>query len=121
MDEYTGGVPFQVSEEKGSYSENITTTQWSPRVTLRCPWNNRHDLINVMTGREWPHGPSGPLVIRPRATGFVISGDGEPTSANIVTEAYEYIHAVVAVSYEQVVGPDPVSYTHLTLPTIYSV
>ena len=105
MDEYTGGVPFPVSEEEDSYSENISTSSWTPRITLRCPYANRYDLVEAVSYRAWPFSSAGP-VFSPRATGFTIAGDGVPNDGakNLNTEAFEYIDALVTVTYEQAVG-----------------
>ena len=119
MDEYTGGVPFPVSEEEDSYSENISPSSWTPRVTLRCPYENRYDLVNAVSYREWPHGPNGALVIKPLATNFSIAGDGVPADGtkNNDTEAFDYIDALVTCNYEQVLagsGPQSNSFDFFT-------
>ena len=58
-----------------------------------------------MSYRAWPFSSAGP-VFSPRATGFTIAGDGVPNDGakNLNTEAFEYIDALVTVTYEQAVG-----------------
>ena len=131
MNEYTGlnlaGLPnvtFPVSEEEGSYDEGITIDDWTPSVTLRCPWENRYDLVNVLNGARWPNALNNNGA--PRATGFQIEGDGKPGDlVNSDTQVYSYIDALVTVSYEQVTvstDPDPDTpfdfYTETIEPTI---
>ena len=79
-DEYTGvALAFEVSEEKDSYAETISTDERAPSVTLRCPFENRYDLVDAIRARPWPFATG---TIRPIATRFSIAGHGEPQSVN---------------------------------------
>ena len=118
MNEYTGvALGFTVSQEQGSYAEPVNTSEWSPTITLRCPFVNRYTLIAALTGRAWPHGPSGLGIIRPIAIGFSIRGDGKPDSdtLNTDTQSFDYRDALVTVNYQRAIAsasssggpPDP--------------
>ena len=107
MNEFTGvfpdGVaPFLVSEEKDSYDEPISTSQWSPSVTLRCPWVNRYQLIGILNGRRWPHATGSTV---PIATGFQVKGDGHPQTpgTNTDSQLFEYVDALITVNYTRAV------------------
>ena len=91
-----------VSQERNTYSENISFTDRAPTVTLRCPWEERYNVVDSIAGKEWPQGPTVASIVQPIATTFQIRGDGEPQDGkNIDTQVFDYIDALITINYQQ--------------------
>ena len=83
------------AEEHDAQSENWNLDSASARVTLRCAWDDRHDLVQDILGnqRVWPHDGSGLL--------YPTSATVEPWPSIYSSSGQEctYLDALVTVSY----------------------